>query len=189
MQLRMTRFLITALTMASFLAFAVASVATEGESKDAKIKRAMSAALPGISKDATIVDVDGTELRAGTNGWTCMPGLAPGDKSPACNDEVWMKLFQAMGAKKDFQTDRIGVSYMLAGESRPGSNTDPFDTKQDPGEVWVQEGPHLMIIAPDPKMLEGIPDDPDSGGPYVMWRGTPYVHVMVPVGPRPQKKN
>ena len=26
--------------------------------------------------------------------------------------------------------------------------------------------------------------DPDNGGPYVMWKGTPYAHLMVPVGPR-----
>jgi len=50
--------------------------------------------------------------------------------------------------------------------------------------VWVQEGPHLMIIVPNSGALVGLPDDPGSGGPYVMWKGTPYAHVMVPVGPR-----
>jgi hypothetical protein len=34
---------------------------------------------------------------------------------------------------------------------------------------------------PDPALLEGIPTDPATGGPYVMWKGTPYQHVMVPV--------
>jgi hypothetical protein len=23
--------------------------------------------------------------------------------------------------------------------------------------------------------------DPWNGGPYVMWKGTPYAHIMVPV--------
>ena len=22
--------------------------------------------------------------------------------------------------------------------------------------------------------------DPENGGPYVMWKGTPYAHIMVP---------
>jgi hypothetical protein len=38
-----------------------------------------------------------------------------------------------------------------------------------------------MILVPDPKMLEGISTDPQSGGPYVMYKGTPYAHIMVPV--------
>jgi 3-methyl-2-oxobutanoate hydroxymethyltransferase len=29
-------------------------------------------------------------------------------------------------------------------------------------------------------VLEGIPTDPETGGPYVMWKGTPTVHIMVP---------
>lgn len=29
-----------------------------------------------------------------------------------------------------------------------------------------------------------FPEDPGQGGPYVMWKDTPYPHVMVPVGPR-----
>jgi hypothetical protein len=52
----------------------------------------------------------------------------------------------------------------------------------------VQEGAHLMIVLPDPKMLEGISDDPHNGGPYVMWKGTPYAHIMIPVAAQPQKK-
>jgi hypothetical protein len=73
------------------------------------------------------------------------------------------------------------------------NNADPFDTKRGPGEVWVEESrPHLMILVPDPKMLakmlEGISDDPDNGGPYIMWKGTPYAHIMVPVGAGAQKK-
>jgi hypothetical protein len=29
-------------------------------------------------------------------------------------------------------------------------------------------------------MLEGMSTDPDNGGPYVMWRGTDFAHVMIP---------
>ena len=183
-----THFIFIMSMAVAVFAIAVASVATAGESKTAKIARAIRAAPPSISTNATIMDVDGTVLRPGTNGWTCMPGLSANNRSPMCNDEVWVKLMQAVDAKAAFHTDRVGIGYMLAGDATPVSNTDPFDTKQDPGEVWVQEGTHLMLILPDPAMLEGITDDPNNGGPYVMWKGTPYVHVMVPVAPRPQKK-
>ncbi len=37
-----------------------------------------------------------------------------------------------------------------------------------------------MMITPDPSMLEGLPTDWTNGGPWVMWKGTPYVHVMIP---------
>jgi hypothetical protein len=37
-----------------------------------------------------------------------------------------------------------------------------------------------MILVPDESMLADLPDDPDVG-PYVMWKGTPYAHIMVPV--------
>jgi hypothetical protein len=160
------------------------TLAEGAESKDDKIARALRAAPSSISQNATIVDVDGTVLRPGTNGWTCMPGLSATDTSPMCNDEVWVKLMKAVEAKADFHTDRAGISYMLAGDANPVSNTDPFDTKQDPGEVWVQEGSHLMIVIPNPKMMEGISDDPNNGGPYVMWKGTPYAHIMIPVAQR-----
>jgi hypothetical protein len=39
-----------------------------------------------------------------------------------------------------------------------------------------------MVIVPDLALLEGIPTDPKTGGPFIMWKGTPYAHIMVPVG-------
>jgi hypothetical protein len=38
-----------------------------------------------------------------------------------------------------------------------------------------------MIAVPDLKAVDGLPNDPDNGGPYVMWKGTPYAHIMAPV--------
>jgi len=161
---------------------AAASVTVAEQTTEDKIERAMQAAPEGIAKNATIMEADGTILRKGTNGWTCLPSAGPGSTHPMCNDAVFMSVMGALGKKADFKTDRIGFSYMLAGDDNV-NNADPFDTKQDPGEVWVQEGPHLMIVVPDIKMIEGISDDPTNGGPYVMWKNTPYVHLMVPVAP------
>lgn len=174
-------------TLAALFTASSAAVATAQESAESRIGRAMQAAPESISRNATIVDTDGTVLRPGSNGWHCHPGLFPGDDHPICNDDVWMRMMTALGAKAAFTTDRIGISYMLGGDA-PVNNADPFDTKPDSGEVWVQEGPHLMLIVPDPAMLEGVSDDPDNGGAYVMWQGTPYAHIMIPVGPRPPRK-
>jgi hypothetical protein len=173
---------ITSAIAAIALATAALTYAATDASKQAQIDRAMQAAPASISQHATIMTSDGAMLRQGTNGWTCMPDSGPGSSHPMCNDAVWMKLMAAVGSKAPFETARIGISYMLAGDDNV-NNADPFDTHQDPGEVWVQEGPHLMIVVPT-AALEGVSDDPNNGGPYVMWKGTPYAHIMVPVGPR-----
>jgi hypothetical protein len=39
-----------------------------------------------------------------------------------------------------------------------------------------------MILVPDLKALTGISTDPGNGGPYVMYAGTPYAHIMAPAG-------
>ena len=150
-----------------------------GESSAVKIDRAKSATHASISDNAAVIDVDGTMLRKGSNGWTCQPGIGPGDNHPMCNDQVWAKLMKAAGSGSDFQTDRLGISYMLQGDAHV-SNANPGATDPKNGDVWVQEGPHLMIVAPK-EAMKGISDDPYNGGPYVMWKDTPYAHIMVPI--------
>jgi len=176
------KFLLVLAMSLTLFALPAFSFAAENVSREAKIARAMEAAPDFITQNATIIDADGTVLRQGTNGWHCMPTSAAASH-PMCNDEVWMRLLKAVGNKADFKTETVGISYMLAGDDNI-NNADPYDAKPDPGEVWVQEGPHLMIVVPDPGTLKGLSDDPYNGGPYVMWKGTPYAHIMVPVGPR-----
>ncbi|GAM70181.1 hypothetical protein JCM19236_5728 [Vibrio sp. JCM 19236] len=77
----------------------------------------------------------------------------------------------------------MGISYMLAGDGG-ASNINPYDTEKTDDNQWIVEGPHLMIITPDAALLESLPTDPSQGGPYVMWKGTPYAHIMVPIGER-----
>lgn len=159
------------------------------ESVEQKIARAMSAAPADISALATIMDVDGTVLRAGSNGWVCLPGvgLIPGDEHPMCNDAVWMKWMTAVSAGTEFTTDVVGVSYMLQGDAMV-NNDNPMATDPNDGGVWVQDGPHLMMLFPNMDMLADLPRDPFVGGPYVMWGETPLAHVMVPVEAK-EKKN
>ena len=72
---------------------------------------------------------------------------------------------------------------MLAGDEG-ASNIDPYAEGETADNQWIVEGPHIMIIVPDPALLDSLPTDPSIGGPYVMWKGTPYVHIMVPIGER-----
>jgi len=147
---------------------------------DQRIAHARSAAPASISADATIV-VDGKVAVEGSNGWTCMPDTMPGDGAAMCNDAIWMKMMGAMGSKKDFTAEGVGISYMLQGDiGAGGSNSDPFHPDPESAADFVETGPHLMIVVPR-ELLKGTTDDPSSGGPYVMWGDTPYAHIMVPV--------
>jgi len=156
--------------------------------KEAKIKNAMSAAPPSIADNATIKDwpaEPGGEmpvLRAGNNGWTCFPDMpdSAGD-DPMCLDAPWMAFADAWMNKTPVKNARMGFGYMLHGDAS-SSNTDPFAQGPTPDNEWMEKGiPHLMILVPDEAMLAELPTDPDNGGPWVMWRNTPYVHIMAPM--------
>ena len=154
----------------------------------AKIEDAMSAAPPSISANATILDYPaepGSErivLRKGTNEWTCLPDNPnlPA-KNPMCVDDQWMELFGAVADKRDPNFTQIGFAYFLQG-GPPRSNTNPWDTGMTPDNEWMEvQVPHVGIVYPDKAPLEGVPTDPNNGGPWVMWRNTPYVHIMLPM--------
>ena len=149
----------------------------------AKVADALSAAYPGLAGSSGVMDWDGTVLKEGSGPYTCMPSppelVAAGIKAPMCMDSVWMEWAHAWEKREPFTPSGLGVSYMLGGDGG-ASNIDPYATAETPDNDWVVEGPHLMVIVPDPAWLEGIPTDPHNGGPYVMWKGTPYAHVMIP---------
>jgi len=156
---------------------------TQAQSEtQALIDDALRAAPVAITEGAKIMDWDGNVLQDGDNGWTCYPTPphVKGATSPMCLDRVWVKWADAWMNKKEFKTTEVGISYMLAGDAG-ASNIDPWASEETPDNEWVVTGPHLMILAPDESMFAGIPHDPSGGGPYVMWRDTPYVHIMVPV--------
>ena len=143
---------------------------------------ALSAATAKISAAAAVHDWEGNILREGTNGYTCLPRHLASGAAAMCLDEPWAAWADAWQNKTDLVIDRIGISYMLAGDGSGSSNTDPYATEKTPDNDWVVEGPHLMIVVPDTADLEGLSTDPYYGGPYVMWKGTPYAHIMIPVG-------
>ena len=164
------------------IAFVLSSGAWAGDSAEDKIARAMSAAPAAVSAEATIMDTDGTVLREGSNGWTCLPDTMPGDHAPMCNDEVWMNLMGMMMGGPEYVPDRVGISYMLQGEPDGAgvSNSTPGHPDPQSADDYVETGPHMMIVVPK-EMLKGITSDPSQGGPYVMWGETPFAHIMIPV--------
>ena len=46
---------------------------------------------------------------------------------------------------------------------------------------WIESGAHLMLFPADPSTLDGQTNDFNSGAPYVMFAGTEYAHLMIPV--------
>jgi hypothetical protein len=151
------------------------------QSDAAVIAKATSAAPPDIGRNAAVMGMgaDGKmkELRAGTNGWVCMLN-APGDAM--CLDKEWQAWGDAWVNKKDPpKRQTVGVAYMLKGD-KGASNTDPYGTKPTADNQWVVSGPHIMILPVDASQLDAYPTDWTKGGPWVMWKGTPYAHIMVP---------
>ena len=172
--------------MFSLMAFLLVSGISSTQAV-AKINRAMKAAPISISAHAAIMDADGTILRPASteSEWVCFPGvpLIEGDKHPMCTDVVWMEWLNALFAGGwPPERDTIGYSYMLQGDAQ-GFNNHPDPAQGDP-DMLDQEGPHLMILYPTGVNLDHLPRDPDAGGPYVMWYGTPLEHVMVPLTDR-----
>ncbi len=154
-----------------------------------KIDNAMTAAPRSISANAAIMDWPATEggqmttLRSGTNGWTCLPDF-PSSKGndPMCVDDQWMGFMGAMMTKATPKVSRTGIGYMAApGSSTWGSNTDPFATTATADNEWGYDPPHVMLLVTDPGALKGIPTTRQTGVPWVMWKGTPYAHIMVPL--------
>ncbi|MFC5301265.1 hypothetical protein [Azospira restricta] len=151
------------------------------------IRSAMSAAPKKVAAGATIVaaGADGKMrvLREGNNGFTCMPDnpATPGP-DPMCMDKAALAWAEAWINRQTPPAGKVGFMYMLAGGT-DASNTDPYATKPAPDNHWVKTGPHVMVVGADASFYDMYPKSatPDTAVPYVMWPGTPYQHLMVPV--------
>lgn len=152
------------------------------------IASAMKAAPKKVAENATIVAPDPKgamrTLRKGTNGFTCMPDnpATPGP-DPMCWDKNAGDWIDAYLGHKSPPAGKIGFMYMLAGGT-DASNTDPYAAKPTATNHWIKTGPHIMIVGADASFYDTYPKsaDPDTKIPYVMWAGTPYQHLMAPIG-------
>jgi hypothetical protein len=153
---------------------------------DPKIQNALSAAPTGIATDAAVMDFPATpggpmvELRKGTNGWTCLPDVPDSPANdPMCMDKNAMQWADAWMSKKTPALSGTGIGYMLQGGAT-ADNDDPFAKTPKAGKNWLMEPPHLMVFGTklDPTVHS---NQPNTTQPWVMWKGTPYEHLMVPV--------
>jgi hypothetical protein len=74
----------------------------------------------------------------------------------------------------------LGLSYMSAGGS-DASNTDPSAAAPADGDDWITTPAHVMLLAPGGFADGSFSAEHASGEPYVMFQGTDYVYLMVPV--------
>ncbi len=141
--------------------------------------KAMSAAPQSVSYGATIVRViNGTmqTVRRGTNEYTCMVA----SMGPMCLAPIATRWAHAWQTRTP-PPDELGYIYMLAGTTGM-SNTDPWAAKPTGTNHWVWTGPHIMMVgSPVAKMNFPRTLDPDPTKPFIMWAGTPYEHVMIPM--------
>lgn len=153
---------------------------------DDMIKSAESAGPAAVAAGAAIyaMGADGQTqtLREGKNGYWCMPDdpTTP-SPDPMCGDANSMEWAIAWIGKTEPPKDKVGLIYMLAGGS-DASNVDPFATAKTNDNHWVTTGSHIMVMNAT-HLMTTYPTsaDPDTTMPYVMWAGTPYAHLMVPI--------
>lgn len=185
---------VRALIMTVIVALSPSFVLGEGGARrdvvrqSAESTAAERAAPSSLSKHATIMSRDGHVVRKGSNGWTCLPDDpgTPGTDS-ICMNEPWLNFVDAMKNKQNPVMTQVGVAYMLQGD-KPASNTDPYATEPTSGDDWVEGvGAHLMILIPDMGALWNIPTNSKNGGPWIMWAGTPYAHLMIPIDSYPSR--
>jgi len=178
-------FTVTVATLASSSAVAQQHD-RHGLSDDDIIKSLRLAAPRAIVDHATIMGMadDGNErvIRQGSNNFTCMADdpNSPGPE-PMCADQNGMKWIKAWTAHRDPPANAVGFIYMLSGGT-DASNTDPYASKPEPNNNWIMTGPHVMVVGAK-ELMSGYPrlPKPDTSQPYVMWAGTPYEHLMVPM--------
>jgi hypothetical protein len=166
---------------------AQAQSGAQPSSRDVKIASALTAAPEEVTRNATVKDWPAREgegltlLRQGTNEWVCLPDdpTTPGN-DPTCLDQTFHDALVAFFSGQQPRITRVGYAYMLTSDAE-GSNTDPMAKGATPTNQWHHAGPHIMLLYPDAKLLDGVPTKPSAYGPYVMFPGTPIAHVMLPV--------
>lgn len=152
----------------------------------ARIANALSAGPSAVVHGARVLDYGAKVtdpyvlLRKGSGAWTCFPDWpdSPGN-DPICYDRQGMKWLGAYNAGKKPHLTGPGIAYRLQGGSDP-SLTDPAALKPAKGGHWIEHPAHIVVVSPGklkPSDYGGYGDDA-----WVMWPGTPYEHLHLPVG-------
>jgi hypothetical protein len=160
---------------------------TPPKTDEEMVANALSAAPETVARNATVIAFDEKgnvrTLRKGSNNFTCIPDDPTNPANdPQCLDENGLEWAKAWVAKTEPPKGKIGFGYMLQGGTTP-SNVEPFATQPPKGTDWMPEPSHVMIFNYG-EAMQGYPapgEHPDMTQPWVMWAGTPYEHLMIPV--------
>ncbi len=151
---------------------------------DEKIASAMSAAPIPIAQDATILDYPAEwprnwpnapapeliELRAGTNGWTCIVDAPDTEgNDPMCLNDVYLEVLLARHTLTSAPASGIGFGYMFQEGAPAGSP------------------PHMMVFLPESNGSMGDFTTEPGPMPWKMFQDNSYQHLMVLTPPRGEK--
>ena len=163
---------------------------SHGNSAKWEIEAYTTAAPAFIGDHATVISASGEVLREGTNGWTCQPLVPMPDggfadahaTAAACADPNAVAWVQAYIANKKPELDSDGWIWMKHGDLGVDNFKPYTDGQKDAGHKhYIESGAHMMLMPKDPSSLDGQTTDYTSGAPYVMFQGTQFVHLMIPL--------
>jgi hypothetical protein len=170
------------LILITAVAYAQMPAAQKPKSDAEKISSAMQAGPKFVTQNATVLDWPSSPggefrvLRAGANGWTCLPGF-PGaaHDEPGCFDQVFLH-FKDSVAGRTPNVQNVGISYMYGGFWVPDKSHAMGSGKE------FHVGPHIMIVGLDQKMLQTLNHDGSNGEPYVnQLPGHSELYLVIPI--------
>ena len=153
------------------------------KSDSQKIASALRAGPKFVTQDATVLDFSGSPggdfrvLRAGKNGWTCLPGFPKAaHDEPGCFDKVFLQFILDSIAGRTPNVQNVGISYMYGGKWLPNTS----HAMGHGSEFHV--GPHIMIIGLDQKFMQTMNQDGSNGEPYVNhFPGHTELYLVIPI--------
>ena len=157
--------------------------------KAQKISNAVAAAPTTVSAKATVVDWPTKEgakpevLRAGSNGWTCLPDM-PETKGndPMCVDETWLKWVDAYVARKSAGDHQRRYRLHARCRRRVGEQYRSLCHEGDAGQpLGTSPAAHHDSRARREKPGWHLDRIPHNGGPVRhVERHAGDVHIMAP---------
>lgn len=116
--------------------------------------------LPAVASSLEGQGGKATELRKGTNGFTC--ALIPDESlAPVCaDDQGWRWLVAAFSNKPKPDTTQSGIAYMAKGGLHFGTPHGKIVMQPTPETKKVDEPPHWMILWPVDPAKTALPTQP-----------------------------
>lgn len=148
------------------------------------IKLAEGGGPAEIASKAAVARIDPaakktTELRAGSNGFTCSV-IPDGTDAPFCGDQNAWVWFQSAFTMQPKPTNTApGIAYMAKGGIHYETPSGAIVMEKSATTKDVAEPPHWMLMWPIDPAATGLPTRPNAAGVYVMFAGTPYAHLMI----------